>query len=73
MKKVIKAEELQDLVNKANDLTDLHGIHYHFSVNKPLSGESYSLSHDSHVILKGTKKIIYLFLNTFIKVIKSEY
>lgn len=73
MKKVIKADELQAYVNAANTLTDMHGVHYAFSVNKPLAGESYSLAHDGHVILTGTKKEIFTFLKTFIKVIKSEY
>lgn len=72
MKKVIRAEELQKAVNDANALIDLHGIHYCFSVNKPLNGESYSLSHDDKIVFTGTKKEIYNFLRTFVKVIKGE-
>lgn len=73
MKKMIKSEQLQALVEKANGLKDIHGVNYAFTVNRPLAGESYSLSHDDHVIMKGTKKSIYDFLKAFIKVISAEY
>lgn len=70
-KTVIKETELQELIGKVNQLRDVHGICYDFSVTKPLDESSYTLNHDEKPVFRGTKKAIYDFLTTFYKVISN--
>lgn len=69
MKKVVKTSELLDAIQKANQLRDIHGINYAFRINKPLNGDAYELFHDDHIVMKGTKKEIFSFLKTFVRVL----
>lgn len=70
-KTVIKEAELQELIDKVNELHDVHGICYDFSVTKLIEESSYILYHDDKPVYSGTKKSIYDFLTTFYKVISN--
>lgn len=70
-KTVIKETELQEMIEKVNELRDVHGIFYDFSVTKQLDESTYTLNHDEKPVFRGTKKAIYDFLTTFYKVISN--
>lgn len=69
MKKVIKAGELETTVNAVNNMLDSD----RFSIIKPLNGSSYVLNYAGKPVMNGTKKDLFCFLNTYKKVLLSDY